>query len=201
LCLAVRVPGCEVVGIELQSSLQQIAAANVTRNDLGERVEMLLGDLVQPTPRHALGSFDHVMTNPPYLAAAAASEPPLAERALAHVESAVPLAAWLQACVAMLRPGGLLTLIHRAERIGEILAALGDGLGALVLFPLWPGGQGKPAKRVLVQARKGSHAPLALSPGLVLHQSDGRLTPAAEVVLRQGGALALRCERPGLANG
>src|SRR5690606_30830775 len=128
--------GCSVVGIELQRALQQIATANIAENDLGGRVEVLTGDLVQPPPRFAWGSFDHVMTNPPHLAAAAASAPPLAERAIAHVEGAAPLATWLQACLRMLKPGGMLTLIHRTERLGEVLAALGDSLGALLVFPL-----------------------------------------------------------------
>jgi tRNA1(Val) A37 N6-methylase TrmN6 len=197
LCLAVRVPGCKVVGIELQRALQQVAALNVAQNQLHERVEMLVGDLVQPPPRFAWGSFDHVMTNPPHLAARGASAPPLAERAIAHVEGAVPLAAWLQGCVRMLRPGGMLTLIHRAERVGEILAALGDSLGALVVFPLWPGDPQKPATRVLVQGRKASRAPLALRRGLILHEADGRFSAAADAVLRHGEALVLRDERAG----
>jgi tRNA1(Val) A37 N6-methylase TrmN6 len=192
LCLAVRVPGCHVVGIELQRALQQIGAANVVQNDLGGRVEMLVGDLVQPPPRLAWGSFDHVMTNPPYLPAQAASVPPLAERAIAHVEGAAPLSLWLRGCVRMLKPGGMLTLIHRAERVGEILAALGDSLGALVVFPLWPGDPHRPAKRVLVQGRNGSRAPLAMMRGLVLHQVDGGLSAAAEAVLRHGEALVLK---------
>jgi tRNA1(Val) A37 N6-methylase TrmN6 len=197
LCLAVRVQGCKAVGIELQRALQQIAALNVAQNGLGERVEMLVGDLVQPPPRFAWGSFDHVMTNPPHLPARAASASPLPERAIAHVEGAMSLAAWLQGCVRMLRPGGMLTLIHRAERIGEILAALGDALGALVVFPLWPGDSQEPAGRVLVQGRKGSRAPLTLLRGLILHQEDGRFTAAAEAVLRHGHALVLREERAG----
>ena len=196
LCLAVRVPGCQVVGLELQRALQRIAALNVAQNHLGERVEVLAGDLVQPPPRFALGSFDHVMTNPPHLAAPAASAPPLAERAIAHVEGAVPLAVWLHACLRLLRPHGMLTLIHRADRLGDILAALGGSLGALVVFPLWPG-QRKPARRVLVQGRKGSRAPLALMPGLVLHEADGSLSAAAEAVMRHGEALSLRDEPAG----
>ncbi|HEX5077639.1 MAG TPA: methyltransferase domain-containing protein [Geminicoccaceae bacterium] len=201
LCLAVRVPGCKVVGIELQRALQQIAAANVAQNGLGERVEMLVGDLVQPPPRFAWGSFDHVMTNPPYLAAQAASAPSLPQRAIAHVEGDAPLAAWLQGCVRMLRPGGMLTMIHRAERLSEILAALGDALGGLILYPLWPGDPHRPAGRILVQGRKGSRAPLALLPGLVLHRPDGPLSAAAEAVLRHGDALVLCGDRPGGRNG
>jgi tRNA1(Val) A37 N6-methylase TrmN6 len=197
LCLAVRVPGCKVVGIELQRGLQQIAALNVVQNHLGERVEILAGDLVQPPPRFAWGSFDHVMTNPPHLAAAAASAPPQAERAIAHVEGALALADWLRACLRMLRPGGMLTLIHRAERLGDVLGSLGGSLGSLVVFPLWPGDPHKPAGRVLVQGRKGSRAPLALMPGLFLHEEGGRLSAATEAVLRHGEALLLRDEPAG----
>jgi tRNA1(Val) A37 N6-methylase TrmN6 len=196
LCLAVRVAGCEVVGIELQRALQQIAALNVVQNELGGRVEVLAGDLAQPPPRFARESFDHVMTNPPHLAAAAASAPPLAEQAIAHVEGAVPLDDWLRTCLHMLRPGGTLTLIHRAERLGDILASLGGSLGELVVFPLWPGKPHKPARRVLMRGRKGSRAPLALMPGLILHE-EGTLSAAAQAVLRHGEALLLDGEPAG----
>jgi tRNA1(Val) A37 N6-methylase TrmN6 len=188
LCLAVRVPGCQVVGIELQPALQQIAAANVADNALGSRVEILPGDL---TELSFAESFDHVMTNPPYLAANRATSPSHQERARAHVEGTA-LDAWIGACARMLAPGGTLTLIHRAERLAEILATLAGSLGALTVFPLWPGPRGKPAKRVLVQGRKGSRAPLVLLPGLVLHAADGSFTPAAEAVLRHGEALTLQ---------
>lgn len=196
LCLARRVLGCQVVGIELQHALQRIAAANVMQNGLGDRVEMLAGDLVQPPPRLARGSFDHVMTNPPHLAAPAASAPPLAERAIAHVEGQVPLPEWLRACLRMLRPGGLLTVIHRADRLGDLLASLGSSVGGLAVFPFWPK-QHKPARRVLLQGRKGSRAPLALMPGLVLHAADGKLSVAAEAVLRHGEALLLEPQHAG----
>jgi tRNA1(Val) A37 N6-methylase TrmN6 len=57
------------------------------------------------------------------------------------------------------------------------------------VYPLWPGCD-RPAKRVIVQARRGVATPLRLAPGLVLHEADGRYTPAADAVLR-GAALAV----------
>lgn len=104
---------------------------------------------------------------------------------------ALDLAAWLAACLGMLRPGGWLTLIHRADRVAEVLAALLGRVGDLILFPLWPA-VGRPAKRILVQGRKGSHGPLRLAPGLVLHDQGGGFTRAAEDVLRHGCALDLQ---------
>jgi tRNA1(Val) A37 N6-methylase TrmN6 len=197
LCLAVRVAGCRVVGLELQRSLQQIARLNVEQNGLDERVEVLVGDLVRPPPRFTWGSFDHVMTNPPHLVAQAATAPSGAARAIAHVEGEAELCGWLRACVRMLKPGGTLTLVHRAERVGEILAGLAEAVGDLAMFPLWPGDPRRPAKRVLVQGRKGSRAPLRLMRGLVLHVADGRLSAAAEAVLRGGQPLDLRGEPAG----
>src|SRR5581483_2174737 len=111
------------------------------------------------------GSFTQVMANPPFLEAAKASPSPLARKAAAAVEGEATLADWIDVALTMLRGphlhkgGGVLTLIHRADRLGDILAALGGRAGGTVVYPLWPG-EGKAAKRVLVQAKKGSAAPM-----------------------------------------
>jgi tRNA1(Val) A37 N6-methylase TrmN6 len=62
--------------------------------------------------------------------------------------------------------------------------------GSIIVFPLWPG-EDKPAKRVIVRARKDGAGPTRLCPGLVLHGEAGHFTAAAEMVLRGGAALAL----------
>jgi tRNA1(Val) A37 N6-methylase TrmN6 len=191
LCLAARVPECRILGLELQRDLHRIASQNVTDNGLDRRVEMIRGDLEQPPPRLSAASFDQVMTNPPYLPAGEASPPPDRERATAHVETTVDLAAWLAACLRMLKPDGHLTLIHRADRLAEILAALLGRTGDVIVFPLWPAADGRPAKRVLVQARKGARGPLRLASGLVLHDADGSFGGVAQGVLRDGLELDL----------
>ena len=82
------------------------------------------------------------------------------------------------------------TVIHRADRLDALLAQLSGRAGEIVVFPLWPGA-GKAAKRVIIRARKGTATPTRLSPGLVLHEPDGRYTAAADAVLREGAGLAL----------
>jgi tRNA1(Val) A37 N6-methylase TrmN6 len=57
-------------------------------------------------------------------------------------------------------------------------------------MPLWPAA-GVPARRVILRGRKGSRSSPVIEPGLVLHESDGRLTEAAEAVLRHAAALPL----------
>jgi tRNA1(Val) A37 N6-methylase TrmN6 len=190
LCLAARAPQCRIVGLELQRPLQRIASQNVTQNELEGRVEMIEGDLQRPPPRLAAATFDHVMTNPPHLAATRASPSPDRQRVLAHQETELDLAGWLAGCLRMLKQDGVLTLIHRSDRLGEVLAALLGRAGDVVVFPLWPAA-GQPAKRVLIHARRGARGPLRLAPGLILHDQGGSFSPTAEGVLRHGHALDL----------
>jgi tRNA1(Val) A37 N6-methylase TrmN6 len=190
LCLAARVEGAHVVGLELQPDLARLAGENAALNGVAKRVRVVTGDLLSPPPELAAGSFAHVMANPPFLEADAATPPPDAAKRTANVEGAADLAAWVRFALAMARPRGTLTFIHRADRLEHLLAALAGRAGAIVVFPLWPG-QGKPAKRVLLRARKGIATPTRLSPGLVLHRPDGRFADPAEAVLRGSAALDL----------
>ena len=110
---------------------------------------------------------------------------------MAHAETTLDLAGWIAACLRLLKPDGRLSLIHRADRLAEVLAALLARTGDVIVFPLWPVADGRPAKRVLIQASRGGRGPLRLLPGLALHEQDGSFTAMAEHVLRDGGALDL----------
>jgi tRNA1(Val) A37 N6-methylase TrmN6 len=186
LCLAWRQPGCRVIGLEPQPELVALARDNIALNGMTGRVETIIGGVQAPPPRLAPGSFHHVMTNPPYHKGGSLS--PHAGKAMANTESELDLAAWMKACITMLRPKGTLVVVHRADRLDELLAALRGKVGEVILFPLWPKA-GRPAKRILVRARKSVQSPLTLHPGLVLHQEDGAYTQDADSVLRLGSAI------------
>ena len=83
-----------------------------------------------------------------------------------------------------------MALIWRADGLAEVLAALDGRFGDVAVLPIH-GRAGAPAIRVVVRARKGSHAPLALLPGLMLNDEMGKPTAAAEAVLRGAQALPL----------
>lgn len=189
LCVASRVPGCRVVGIEVQPALATLARENVALNGLQGRIDVLTGSLAAPPPRLAPGSYHHVMTNPPFLGADQAMPPPHAGKAVAHVEGEVDLAQWMRFCLNMLRPKGTLTVVHRADRLDELLSALRGKAGEVAIFPLWPKA-GRAAKRIILRARKGVAAPLEILPGMVLHEEDGNYTAAAKAVLWDGAGLS-----------
>ena len=190
LCLAARVPQCRIVGLELQRDLVRLASDNATLNGVSSRVTVMAGDLLRPPPRLSPGMFDHVMSNPPFIARGSGTPALSPAKAAATIEGEATLADWVRFAIAMVRGKGTVTFVHRADRIDALLAQLAGRAGEIVVFPLWPAA-GRDASRVLVRARKQVAAPARLAPGLVLHEPDGRFTAEAEAVLRGGGALAL----------
>jgi len=187
LCLAARVPGLAACGLELQPGLAVLARDNAARNGLA--LDVVEGDVATPPPALKRRLFDHVLLNPPFFEPARSSAAPEAGRRLGRTEGAGGLELWLACALRRCRPGGSVTVIHRAGRLPELLAGLAAGAGALAVCPLWPAA-GRPSKGVIVRGVKSAGGPLVLAPGLVLHEADGRYTRAAEAVLRDGGPLA-----------
>lgn len=195
LCLGSRVSGVEITGIELQSDLVEIAKENAARNNLSETLTVLQADIGQPVRDFmALGlapnSFDHVFANPPYHDPAATALPPDGGKAQAHMTLGSDLADWVRLACVMARHKGTVSFVHRADALPRLLEAMSGHLGGIEIFPLWPA-QDKPASRIIIRGQRGSRAPMILRPGLVLHNRDGRFTPRAEAILRDGAALLL----------
>ncbi len=189
ICLATRITECRVTGLEIQPELAALARDNAAGNGLADRVEIVTGDLLDPPDGVATGAFDAVIANPPYLTAGQ-SAPPDGSKAIADHEGEAGLEEWVRFAGRILKHKGRLTMIHRADRLDGLCAALHPAFGDVRLLPLWPR-DGAAARRVIVQARKGVRTPASLLPGLVLHEEDGRFTAAAEAILRDGAALPL----------
>lgn len=186
LALMARVPGASVTGVEIDPGLAELARGNALANGWAGRFAAETGDIAA----YSGGGFDLVLANPPFLEAAASDPSPDPAKRRADVEGDPPLAGWVAAALKAAARGGTLVFIHRADRLADLLAAFGSQAGETVVFPLWPRA-GTPAKRVIVRARKGIRTRLALAPGLVLHASDGKYTPEAEAILRDGAPLRL----------
>ena len=182
LCLAARVCGVTITGVERDEDLAALARGNATAN--GADCRFVAADIFA-LPQDLKRDFDQVFANPPFHGEGQVSPDPV--RAAALMDDG-KLSDWLKLGLQRTVSGGFFTAILRADRLNQALATLPQ-LG-LCAFPLWPR-QGEAPKRAIVQVRKGSNAPFALLPGLVLHQDDGAWTAAAEAVLRRGNALAL----------
>lgn len=195
LCLGWRVADLRLAGLELQPFYAALARRNATAN--GQAFEVHEGDLAAMPPALGAQSFDHVIANPPYFGDGSGTPARDPGRETSQRE-ATPLAEWIGAGLRRLRPGGWLTLIQSADRLPDILAALGRDAGSVTVLPIAPRA-GRAANRVIVAARKGGRAPFRLAAPFVLHDGVAHLrdgddyTTAARAVLRQAAAL------PGLA--
>ena len=179
-------PGLDLLLIEREPELAALAVRNLAAN--GVRGQVVTCDLLDPKSRRAAGVDDGaaglVISNPPFLDPGEVRASPDDLRARAHVfEGAGGLESWIRACVAIASAQAEMILIHRADRLGELLAALQGRTGAIRVLPIHPRA-GEEASRVLIRAKKGSRAPFSLRPPLVLHQADGSFTPEAEAIHR-----------------
>jgi tRNA1(Val) A37 N6-methylase TrmN6 len=190
LCYTVRASTAEITGLELQPQLANLAEQNIAANGVSARMQVFAGDLLEPPPELQLESFDEVMANPPYFRADQADPSPDVTKAVSTIEGSADLACWVRFCIGMARPSGGITFIHRADRLDELLALLHNHTGAIVVFPLWPSA-GRPAKRVIVHARRGARTPMRLAAGMVLHSDVNVFSNEAESILRGGTALTL----------
>ncbi len=187
LCLAARVAGVDVTGLEVQPDLAAMATDGIARNAFESRARIMTGDLAQLSDLVCAYPFDIVMTNPPYAADGTSSPDP--SLAIAHREGTIDLAEWIDRCLRLLRPQGRLVLIHRADRLSEILASLrAEKCGDVRILPIQPRA-GAAASRVLIDAGKGRKSPDILLAPLALHRAEGGFTPEAETVLRNMASL------------
>jgi tRNA1(Val) A37 N6-methylase TrmN6 len=180
VAVAARAKDVTLLGVERDANMATIARENVALNAMSDRIEIATGDVLERSAN--IGVFDGVFVNPPY-DREGEGRAPIEARRHAYLADA-PLDAWIAALADRLTGGAALTMIHRAHKAPEILAALDGRLGGVELIPIQPT-MDAPAKRVLVRARKGSRAPFRLLPGRILHDAaGGKYTPETEAILR-----------------
>ena len=189
LSAAVRRPESRFVGLERDPAALALALANIAANGLGERVQAIGGTVSQKLASLGLDPFDAALANPPFFDDPGAIRGPAPERTGAWMADD-GLETWARFLLKAVREGGSITLIHRADRLADILALLGTGAGSFRIRPVHPFAD-EPAKRVLVRAIKTGKAPLVLLPALVLHdRQGGKHTAEAEAILRGEAGLA-----------
>jgi len=188
LSAALRRPQSRFTGVERDPEALALCLDNIAANGLGERVRALAGDVALKLSALGLEPFDAALANPPFFDDACAIRGPAPEREGAWIADG-GLEAWTRFLLKAVREGGSITLIHRADRLADILALLGKGAGSFRIRPIQPFAD-EPAKRVLVRAVKTGKAPLVLLPALVLHdRAGGKHTAEADAILRGEAAL------------
>jgi tRNA1(Val) A37 N6-methylase TrmN6 len=193
LAVARRVAGIKLVLVEIDARLATLARGNAASNAIAADVIAL--DVTSSADMFAASgltpdSADVVLMNPPFNDAARHRASPNSARETAHVATATTLESWIHAARRILRSGGVLTLIWRADGLAEVLAALDRGFGSLVILPVH-GDAKAPAIRVLIRAIKGGKAPAQLQAALMLNDESAVPNKQVQEILAGKGVLPM----------
>ena len=182
LCLAERFPQTPITGLEIQKTLTDLSNQSAQINNF-DNLKFINVDIKTEAKQIPSVSYTHIITNPPY--SEKDMESPNKSKALAHNFENFSLKNWINFCIKKLHPQGYFYTINRAEAITEILSIINGKLGEIKILPLHSKPD-QPAKRVIIIARKDSHAPTQILPPFITHNNDGSYTAKAHEILRDG---------------
>ena len=190
LCLAWRLGSATLHGLDLRPGAVGRLKEAIAANGFGDRVTAQVHDVGDGPLSDLENKFDWVVSNPPFLPAERADRRDQGDASRVETLETVPLGSWIDFMLRCVRHDGWIAMIHRADRIDDILAGLHGKAGGVVVAPLWPRA-GTSAKRVLVHARRNARSPARVHPGLSLHDESGEFTRAARAILSDGAPLDL----------
>ncbi|MBM6753962.1 tRNA1(Val) (adenine(37)-N6)-methyltransferase [Lactobacillus alvi] len=177
--------GGQIIEVELQDRLADMARRSVQLNDLAERYQVLNVDVKKIYNYLPKDSADIVVCNPPYFKDHPQSEKnPNQYLALARHEIALNLKEVIEKMSGLLKMNGKAYLVHRPERLTEILSLMTSlRLEPKRLKLIYPK-VGRDANMVLIEAIKdGKKGGLKIVPPLVVVNEKGEYVPKVMAML------------------
>ena len=167
LLLCAKDGSCSVLGLKIDPRTHEAALENIHRNGLDARLRSQNADL-----RTATGNYHCCVSNPPYFSSGPQSQSvPLARRDdLCSLDELFAAAAWA------LRYGGDFFLVHKPERLAELIATAAKYNLEAKRLCLMHHRENAPVNLILLQLRKGAKPGLVWEE-IILHNADGSPTP------------------------
>lgn len=186
--LAEKAPGAEVCGVEILPDSAEACRMNLAENG-HDPAGIVTGDLRQYRTLYEAGSFDLAVSNPPYFAAGSGYSAPDDRRAAARDERNCTMDELCRAASYLTRWGGLFAVVHRPERLSELLCTLTRyGLEPKRLRMVQHKADSAPSL-VLAEARRGGKPGLVIQPPLVLSNADGTDTEELQRIYHRGATV------------
>lgn len=180
LLLLLRSDKLKMTGLELLPSAADAATENMAKNSLEDRCRIVCGDIKNCRNLFRSGEFDLVISNPPYFPAKSGISSPDSDRACARTELDCSLPDICSAAAYLCRTGGTFCIVHRAERMAELICRLSaSGLEPKRLRTVAHSAASSPSL-VLIEAKRGAKPGLKIMPPLILRNDDG--SESAEVL-------------------
>jgi len=172
-----------VVAIEIQPPLAAMIARSAALNGL-ESVDAVCADLRQKKIAGVeSASFDLVVANPPYRAAASGRENPEHGRRLARGENVGTLADFVAVARRYARRGGRVAFVFTARRSAELISAMRSNQLEPKRIRLVHPRIAMPASVMLIETRLGGGIEVTVEPPLILYERQGVYTAEARALL------------------
>ncbi len=167
LLLYRREPGAQYFGLELQTDVCEMAQRSMALNQLEQAVQILNGDVRQVAQRFEPESFQVVTCNPPYMKAATGRQNATDGVTIARHEVCCTLADCVTAAAYLLPSGGRFYMVHRPERLADIIAAMRAKRLEPKRLTFFVGHASRPPRLLVIEGQKNRNS------GLIVHMQTG----------------------------
>ena len=182
LILAASTQVKEIVGVEIQEELAEVAYRNVLLNDLQDRITIIKEDLKNLPSSYPTGSFGVILTNPPFLKQDTGRINPQRQKSIARHEIAVSLQEMLKVASFLLKTPGKFFVIYPAFRLVDLFYEMRQcGLEPKTIQCVHSQID-TPAKMVLVEGVKGGGVEIQVKEPLIIYDAKGNYTQALQEV-------------------
>lgn len=175
--LAAQVPQAQIIGLELQPQLVELAQKSALRNSIASScLQFREEDLRKPS--RDLGGRAHLVTaNPPFYKIGHGALSKEDERYIGRHECTCNLDNLCQAAAYYLKQRGYFVMIYLAERIDEaILAASAQRLNPIRLQPIYAC-EGRDANLAVLTCCYEGRQPFSVAPPFYLNDAQGKPNP------------------------
>lgn len=176
ILLSAKTEGKHFTGLEIQEEMAKMASRSVALNEIGDRVEIVQGDIREASQLFGKASFDVVTSNPPYMNDAHGLKNPDLPKAIARHEVLCTLDDVVREASLLLKPGGRFYMVHRPHRLAEIIEALKRYKLEPKRMKLVHPFVDKDANMVLIESFRGGRSMMKVEAPVIVYQEPGVYT-------------------------
>lgn len=165
-----------IYGVEIQEYVADMALRSVEFNNMSERINIINGDIRDAAKILGCEKFDIVTSNPPYMPYNTGFDKLNESENISRYEIYGGLEDFVKSAGRLLKFGGKLFMVHRADRIADIVYVLRKyNIEPKKMQFVHPHVAGKP-NLLLIEAKKGAKAGLNIINPLYIYKEDGGYT-------------------------
>jgi len=177
ILLALRTPELSIDCVDILPEAVTLTAENAAHNGVAERIAAHHADIRQMRDVLRAGAYDLVVSNPPYFPAGSGARATTTGIADAREESLCTLDDICKAAGYLLRWGGRFALVHRPERLAEIMVSMHThGIEPKRLRMVTQTAARAPSL-ILIEGRRGGNPGLEILAPLILQDDTGNDSP------------------------